>query len=78
MKNLLLICLSSLLIISCNKTSENVITTDIDNFWIAYDSIVSTTDSATQMRYLQTLYLDKGTPGLAAIMEARNYTAAEY
>lgn len=78
MKNIFLICVSSLLIISCNQTTENVITTDIDNFWNAYDSIVSTSDSAAQMRYLQTLYLDKGTPGLSAIMAARNYTAAEY
>jgi hypothetical protein len=78
MKNLLLICLPILLIISCKQTNENVITTDIDNFWIAYDSIVSTTDSATQMHYLQTLYLDKGTPALSAIMAARNYEPQEY
>ena len=78
MKNLFLICLVSLLIISCKQTNENVITSDIDNFWIAYDSIVSTSDGTTQMQYLQTLYLDKGTLGLSAIMAARNYTPEEY
>jgi hypothetical protein len=78
MKNLFLIFLASLLIISCEQTNKNVITADIDNFWIAYDSIVLTSDSTAQMQYLQTLYLDKGTPGLSAIMAARNYTPEEY
>lgn len=80
MKNLLFILSIILLIISCTKNErpQNVITTDIDNFWEAYDSIQTTTDSTTQMQYLKTLFLDKGTEGLTAIMAARNYTAEEY
>lgn len=53
-------------------------TADIANFWNAYDSITSTTDTARQRAYLQTLFLDQGTPGLAAIMQARRYTADSY
>lgn len=53
-------------------------TSDIDNFWKAFDKITATKDSALQYQYLKTLYLDKGTPGLKAIMEVRNFTAASY
>jgi len=58
------------------KTS--VVTSDIDNFWVAFDKITSTQDMLQQQDYLKTFFLDKGTPGLKAIMEARGYTAQHY
>ncbi len=66
---------------SCNTTNSNtsnVITTDIDNFWEAFDQVQTTTDTTQQDQYLKELFFDKGTPGLKAIMEVRNYTPAEY
>jgi hypothetical protein len=57
------------------QTAQRVITSDIDHFWIAYDSAQTTTDSIQQLRYIQTLYIDKGTPGLKAFMELRHYSA---
>lgn len=51
---------------------------DVDNFWVAYDSIRSTPDSLQQLRYIQRLYIDKGTPGLRAFMEVRNYSGPEW
>jgi hypothetical protein len=78
MKNIFLTCLVSFSLVSLQLTNENVITADIDSFWIAYDSIVLTSDSTAQMQYLQTLHLDKGMPGLSAIMAAKNYTPEEY
>ena len=54
---------------------QKVITSDIDNFWIAYDSIQTTTDSLKQLNFIQTLYIDKGTKGLKAFMVLRNYNA---
>ncbi len=56
----------------------NVITSDIDNFWLAYDKITTTKDSATQYYYLNTLFLEKGTPGLNAIRQVRRYTPKSY
>jgi hypothetical protein len=53
---------------------RKVFTSDIDHFWNAYDSCQKTTDSLKQLHYIQTLYIDKGTPGLRAFMEARDYT----
>lgn len=59
-------------------TGKQFVTSDIDNFWKAFDKINTTKDSALQYQYLKTLFLDKGTPGLKAIMEVRNFTAASY
>ena len=54
---------------------QKVFTSDIDNFWRAYDSIQTTKDSLKQLHFIQTLYIDKGTEGLKAFMQARDYTA---
>lgn len=60
------------------KANQNVITSDIANFWIAYDKITSTKDSVLQYKYLDSLYFQKGTEGLVGIRQARNYTPADY
>ena len=57
---------------------QKFVSTDIDNFWIAYDKIVSIKDSAIQYNYLKEFYFDKGTEGLKSIIEVRNYTAKEF
>ena len=57
------------------QKDQKVFTVDIDNFWIAYDSIQSTKDSLKQIDFIQKLYIDKGTKGLKAFMAVRNYTA---
>ncbi|MFM2267273.1 MAG: hypothetical protein RL757_714 [Bacteroidota bacterium] len=74
------------LILSClfwaNLYGQNVraqiVTTDIDNFWLAYDQIISTTDTVEQYKYLNQLYLNKGSEGLDNIMRVRNYTPQQY
>jgi hypothetical protein len=60
------------------SSPQKFITDDIINFWNAYDRVSATTDSAEQYRLLQTLYLDKATPGLKSLLEVRRYTPAEY
>ena len=57
------------------QQTQNVITSDIDNFWVAYDSIQSTTDSLKQIDLIKRLYIDKGTKGLKAFMALRDYDA---
>jgi hypothetical protein len=52
-----------------NQKNGNVITTDITNFWNAYDQIITTQDSVLQYKYLDSLYLDKGTAGLEVIQQ---------
>jgi len=51
-----------------------VITSDVDNFWNAYDQITSTKDSSIKYEILDRVFISKGTPGLKAIMAARSYT----
>ena len=78
MKKKLNLCvfLFSLSIFSLGQnTIQDVFTSDIDNFWNAYDSIQTTNDSLKQIGFIQTLYIDKGTKGLKAFMDARNYSA---
>ena len=55
-----------------------VYTSDIDHFWEAYDSIQTTTDSMHQLKLMQTLYVDRGTEGLKAFMQARGYTTESW
>lgn len=68
---------SVLLLLSfrCSFAQKNIITTDINNFWKAYDQVKATNDSAAQVSIIQNSYINKGTPGLKALMEVRNYTA---
>lgn len=52
-------------------------TSDISRYWQAYDRVQSTTDTALQLRFIQQLYLAKGTPGLQEFAVIRGWTAAK-
>jgi hypothetical protein len=60
------------------EEQHEIVTSDIDNFWKAYDVIVATHDMIAQYNALENLFLSKGTPGLKALMGARSYTAKSY
>lgn len=76
-------------IFSCsNKTNNNqtagseikdykIITSDIDHFWTAFDSLASTKDSA---KTIQQLYLDQASDGLIEFQKVRPtmFTAEEF
>lgn len=55
-----------------------IVSVDVDHFWQAYDKIRSTNDPGVQEQILKTVFLDQGTPGLAAFMEAKGYTSEQY
>ena len=81
MNKLLTILTTTLILTSCQteeKNFENIVTTDVTNFWRAYDKITSTQDSVLQYKYLDSLYFEKGTAGLEGIRQARNYTPEDY
>ena len=48
-------------------------TSDVDHFWQAYDSVSLETDQERKIALMQKLYIDKGTVGLKAFMELRNF-----
>jgi hypothetical protein len=68
------LCLSA----AAQQLKPGCYTADIDHFWQAFDRIRAGKDSAAQYQALQSLFLDPGTPGLKAIMKARNYTPKSY
>jgi hypothetical protein len=81
MKNLLMLLCIVIVSTSCQNKQDahqNVITSDITNFWTAYDQITTTKDSVLQYKYLDSLYFQNGTKGLEGIRQARNYTAQDY
>ena len=78
-KAFLVIIISSLTTFSfAQKFNQTFVTTDLDNFWIAYDKIVLAKDSIKQYSLLKELYLNNETEGLKSIMEVRNYTDKDF
>lgn len=59
-------------------TDQNVVTSDLANFWKAYDRITSTNDPVLHYKYLDSLYFQKATVGLEALRTAREYTSQDY
>ncbi|QIE58735.1 hypothetical protein G5B37_03910 [Rasiella rasia] len=81
MKKILGLLTTVTILVSCQtekKGYKNIVTTDINNFWEAYDKITMTQDSTLQYHYLDSLYFKKGTEGLKAIRQVRNYTPQDY
>ncbi len=74
---LLLLCLLNSPIFA-QHFNQKIVTQDIDNFWVAYDSIHATTDSVKQLRFINDLYIKKRTPGLDGFMQVRRYKDAEF
>jgi hypothetical protein len=75
-----------LIIIACSlsvspavfgQSPTNVFTSDIDNFWMAFDSVQTTTEKDRQLQIMQSLYIDKGTTGLKSFMQLRNFDAGK-
>lgn len=60
------------------QPKQRVFSSDIDRFWLAYDSVRTTSDSLRQVAMFTRLYLAKGTPGLRAFQQVEGYTAAEW
>lgn len=88
MKNIIIIVLVFGIITGCrNKRGSDtesfsknqiIVSEDITHFWEAYDAIQTTDDTLKQMKFLQTLFIDKASLGQQKMMEARRYTPIEY
>lgn len=71
-------CLAFARLSTGQSPKPTVFTSDIDHFWEAYDSVRSSRDTLQQLRFIQELYIDRGTPGLHAFMQSRGYTASHW
>ena len=78
MRTSLIILFTFLLQFTFAQKSSKIYTSDIDNFWIAYDSINKVNDYQQKLKIINKLYIDKGTKGLHKLMEMRYYTDSIY
>jgi hypothetical protein len=60
------------------KAPTKIYTSDIDNFWTAYDSVLKVADTTVQKEIIQALYLDKATAGLKNFMALRQHSAGRH
>ena len=76
MKKLFLILISLTLAINsfAQNGKQTFVSTDIGNFWVAYEKIIAAKDSVQQYKYLKELYIDKGSQGLKSLIEVKNCT----
>lgn len=75
--NLLYIIIATLC--CCTSSDEiKIVHSDVDNFWIAYDSIQKTTDTIKKQEFLKKYFLDKASLGQKKMFELRNYSPEEY
>lgn len=78
MKRFIAIIFSLLSASTFSQKSTRIFTSDIDNFWVAYDSIQKTNDYSGKLDLIKRLYTDKATKGLKAFMNARDYNDSVY
>lgn len=55
-----------------------VVVSDVENFWEAYDRICVAKDSAEKIKLIHELYIDKGSIGLKEMMRVRDYQDYEF
>lgn len=84
--------LFTVVLLGCNSTTkettspstedhtflENIISSDIDNFWSAYDRIVSTEDTLEKMEILEEVFIGRASFGQQEMFRVRNYKPQEY
>ncbi|MCW3467024.1 DUF2268 domain-containing protein [Chitinophaga nivalis] len=59
------------------QQASHVFTSDIDNFWRAFDSVQTTKEKDQQIAFMKSLYTDQATEGLKYFMELRKFDAAK-
>lgn len=58
-----------LLICNASQAQVNVVVDDLKNFYIAFDSLQTTSDTAKQKQYLNTYYFDRASIGLKSFIK---------
>jgi hypothetical protein len=73
---LILVC--SLSAIGQSAPVKKIVTSDINNFWTAYDSVQKVNDTTLQRSIIQSLYMDKATSGLKNFIVLRQHSAGRH
>ena len=61
-----------------NAQTITIVTSDIDNFWDAFDRLHNAKTKADSVQIIDVLYLGKASPGLKKFIQARDLTAEKY
>jgi len=61
-----------------SQKPSKIFTSDIDHFWVAYDSIQTTDSFSKKLDLIKRFYTGKATKGLKAFMNARGYNDSLY
>jgi len=69
MRHLIFLLLYTFPLWTYSQREENIYTQDIDNFWVAYDSIRMTSHQEEQIKFINTLYIEKASEGLKAYLK---------
>lgn len=69
---------SLLVLFSFNVNASKIFTSDITNFWQAYDSIQTTNLHSQKIKFISNLYIKKATNGLKDFIESIDYSAEEW
>lgn len=71
-----------ILCLSLTATAQNrlytIVTSDIDHFWTAYDSLAFAHSQQDSINIIQRDYIDKASPGLIEFLKVRPSTAKRY
>ncbi|WP_300674123.1 Ig-like domain-containing protein [Soonwooa sp.] len=60
------------------QESKKIFTSDIDNFWLAYDNIQQAKTYNEKLNLINEFYIKKASKGLVAFMKARDYNDSLY
>jgi uncharacterized protein YjaZ len=63
---------------SLDLTATKIYTSDLTNFWTAYDSVISKSDNELKIKFITDLYINKASKGLNEFINARNLTAEDW
>lgn len=66
---------------TCGQTQSlnvDIVTSDIDNFWMAYDSIQMVDDNTDKLRIIKNLYFEHKSKGLEELLEQRRLDEEMY
>lgn len=69
---------SSSAIAQKNNFANYIETSDIRNFWAAYDEVQKLDNEGQKISTFQKQYVDKATPGLKDFIQSRNFTSGQW
>lgn len=67
-----------IILAALDLNATNIYTSDLTNFWTAYDSVISTSNKDLKIKFITDLYINKATKGLNEFINARNLTAEDW